>query len=49
MTLKDVRALIDKEYGNRGGVGTNTPPVKDNYIPILSPRKAAETSGFCSY
>ena len=49
MTLKDVRALIDKEYGNRGGSGTNTPPVKDNYLPILSPKAGRQTSGFCSY
>ena len=40
MTLKDVRDLIDKEYGSRGAPGTITPPVKDNYIPLLSPRKA---------
>lgn len=39
MTLKEVRELIDKDYGNKGS-GTNTPPVKDNYIPILFPRKA---------
>ncbi|VVB51483.1 Protein of uncharacterised function with PCYCGC motif protein [uncultured archaeon] len=46
MTLKDVRALIDKEYGNRGGVGTNTPPVKDNYLPILSPKAAGKMPDF---
>jgi len=38
-TLREVRALIDKEYGNKAPP-TDTPPVKDNYIPILSPRKA---------
>jgi hypothetical protein len=41
MTLKEVRALIDKEYGNKAPP-TDTPPVKDNYIPILSPRKAGK-------
>jgi len=46
MTLKEVRALIDKEYGNRGGTGTNTPPVKDNYSPILSPRQADKLPDF---
>ncbi len=45
MTLKDVRALIDKEYGNKAP-GTNTPPVKDNYIPILIPRKADKLPDF---
>jgi hypothetical protein len=46
MTLKEVRALIDKEYGNRGAPGTNTPSVKDNYIPILIPRKADKLPDF---
>ena len=46
MTLKEVRALIDKEYGNRGGAGTNTPPVKDNYLPILSPKAAGKMPDF---
>ncbi len=45
MTLKEVRALIDKEYGNRAS-GTATPPVVDNYIPILSPRKADKLPDF---
>lgn len=39
MTLKEVRALIDAEYGKRGA-GTNTPQVREDYIPILSPRAA---------
>jgi hypothetical protein len=34
-TLKEARALIDAEYGPKGD-GTNTPPVRDDYIPILS-------------
>ena len=46
MTLKEVRALIDKEYGNRGVPGTNTPSVKDNYMPILIPRKADKLPDF---
>ncbi len=46
MTLKEVRALIDKEYGNRGGSGTNTPPVVDNYLPILTPRPAGKLPDF---
>jgi len=45
MTLKDVRALIDKEYGNKAP-GTNTPPVTDNYLPILTPRKADKLPDF---
>lgn len=44
-TLKEVRALIDSEYGNLAP-GTDTPPVKDNYIPILSPRKAGKLPDF---
>ena len=40
-TLREVRALIDSEYGNLAP-GTDTPPVKDNYIPILSPRTAGK-------
>lgn len=45
MTLKEVRALIDQEYGNKAP-GTNTPPVKDNYLPILLPRKADKLPDF---
>ncbi len=45
MTLKEVRALIDTQYGNRAP-GTDTPPVKDNYIPIFSPRKADKLPDF---
>lgn len=45
MTLKDVRALIDKEYGNKAP-GTKTPPVRDDYIPILIPRKADKLPDF---
>lgn len=37
LTLKEVRALIEKENGNKA-TGTETPPVKDNYIPVLAPR-----------
>ena len=39
MTLKDVRALIDERIRKQRGGRTDTPPVKDNYLPILSPRK----------
>lgn len=39
MSLKEVRAQIDSDYGKKG-MGTDTPAAKDNYIPILSPRKA---------
>lgn len=46
MTLKEVRDLIDKEYGDRGGAGTNTPPVKDNYLPILLPKAAGKMPDF---
>ena len=34
-TLTEARALIDAEYGPKGD-GTNTPPVREDYIPILS-------------
>lgn len=44
-TLREVRALIDSEYGNKAP-GTDTPPVKDNYIPILSPRTAGKLPDF---
>ncbi|VVB94521.1 Protein of uncharacterised function with PCYCGC motif protein [uncultured archaeon] len=39
VSLKEVRAQIDAEYGKKGS-GTNTPPVRDDYIPVLAPRKA---------
>ncbi len=42
MTLKEVRAQIDERYGNRPELGTNTPPVSDNYTPINPPRAAGE-------
>ena len=41
MTLKEVRALIDSEYSNKASQ-TDTPTVKDNYIPILFPRTAGK-------
>ena len=40
-TLKEARDLIDQEYGKIGGMMTNTPPVIDNYIPILKPKLGA--------
>lgn len=40
MTLKAFREQIDTEYLKKGYSGTNTPPVRDDYTPILSPRKA---------
>ncbi len=39
-TLKEARALIDDEYSKKGGERTNTPPVRDDYVPILSPKVA---------
>jgi hypothetical protein len=40
-TLKEARALIDQEYGSLyPGQNTNTLPVTDGYIPILSPKTA---------
>ncbi len=40
-TLKEARALIDQEYGSKyPGQNTNTLPVIDNYVPILSPKAA---------
>jgi len=40
-SLKEVRTQIDSEYGTAmEGMGTNTPAVRDNYNPILSPKKA---------
>jgi len=44
-TLREVRALIDSQYGNLAPP-TNTPPVKDNYTPILTPRKAGKLPDF---
>jgi len=40
MTLKELRAQVDAEYAKKGYSGTNTPPVRDDYTPVLSPRKA---------
>jgi len=40
-TLKEARALIDQEYSKIGGMMTNTPPVIDDYIPILKPKLGA--------
>jgi len=40
-TLKEARALIDQEYSKIGGMMTNTPPVRDDYIAILKPKLAA--------
>ncbi|MFA4957504.1 MAG: PCYCGC motif-containing (lipo)protein [Candidatus Methanoperedens sp.] len=40
-TLKEARDLIDQEYSKIGGMMTNTPPVRDDYIPILKPKQAA--------
>ncbi|HEY9206120.1 MAG TPA: PCYCGC motif-containing (lipo)protein [Candidatus Methanoperedens sp.] len=39
VSLKEVRAQIDAEYG-KNGMGTNTPPVSADYVPVLAPRKA---------
>ncbi|NJD77959.1 MAG: hypothetical protein FIB08_12845 [Candidatus Methanoperedens sp.] len=39
VSLKEVRAQIDAEYGKKGS-GTNTPAVRDDYVPVLAPRKA---------
>ncbi len=45
-TLKEARDLIDQEYGSKYPMGkTNTPPVSDSYIPILSPKQAGASSG----
>jgi hypothetical protein len=45
ISLKEVRAQIDLEYGKKG-TGTDTPAVIDNYIPILSPRKVDKLPDF---
>ncbi len=39
-TLKDARALIDQEYQGKysDSMETNTPLVRDDYIPILKPK-----------
>ncbi len=40
-TLKEARALIDQDFGSRfPGENTNTPPVRDDYIAILTPKAA---------
>lgn len=45
MTLKEARAKIDAEYMNKypGVPMTDTPPVKDNYKPILTSHLASKT------
>lgn len=43
-TLKEARVLIDEEYSKKGGEGTNTPPVRNDYKPILSPKPAEKTT-----
>lgn len=40
-TLKEARTLIDQEYSKTGGMMTNTPPVIDDYKPILKPKLGA--------
>jgi hypothetical protein len=41
-TLKEARTLIDNEYGPKYADGrTSTPPVSDNYQPILTAKLAA--------
>ncbi|MFZ3059524.1 MAG: PCYCGC motif-containing (lipo)protein [Candidatus Methanoperedens sp.] len=42
MTLKELRAQIDEEYTKKGYMGTNTPPVIDDYIPVLAPKTAGK-------
>ncbi len=39
-TLKEARDLIDQEYSKIGSMMTDTPPVRDDYIPILKPKLA---------
>ncbi|MCZ7396558.1 MAG: PCYCGC motif-containing (lipo)protein [Candidatus Methanoperedens sp.] len=39
-TLMEARALIDQEYSKIGAMMTNTPAVRDDYIPILQPKLA---------
>ncbi|VVB92966.1 Protein of uncharacterised function with PCYCGC motif protein [uncultured archaeon] len=40
-TLRETRDLIDQEYNSKyPGQNTNTLPVRDNYVPILSPNAA---------
>ncbi len=43
-TLKEARDLIDQEYSKIGGMMTNTPPVRDDYISILKPKIAGTLS-----
>ena len=42
MTLEELRAQIDSDYIKKGYTGTNTPPVRSDYIPILSPKTAGK-------
>src|SRR3989337_924895 len=42
MTLEELRAQIDSEYIKKGYTGTNTPPVRSDYIPVLSPKTAGK-------
>lgn len=43
-TLKEARNLIDQEYSQIGGMMTNTPPVRDDYVPILKPKLAGKAT-----
>lgn len=40
-TLAEARALIDQEYSRIGAEKTATPPVRDDYVPVLKPKLAA--------
>ncbi len=40
-TLKEARALIDQEYSRIGAEKTNTPMVRDDYVPVLKSKLAA--------
>jgi hypothetical protein len=46
MSLKEVRAAIDAKYGSNPSLGTNTPPVVDNYVPRIAPKIATNLPSY---
>jgi hypothetical protein len=44
-TLKEARYLIDQEYSKIGGMMSDTPLVRDDYIRILKPKPVAVAAG----
>ncbi len=45
VTLKEVRDIIDDKYG-KGRMGTNTPPTREDYKHIFSPKVAGKLPSY---